>query len=119
GNVMNFIQPNVTFIGTRQDDVGMRFALGANTNVNIFDNEITMSGQNLEGIQFASVVGPSTVTMNGNTIDLQGGLFNLFGIRVLAVTSGELDLFGAISNDITINQFTGSTFPWFFTPATG
>lgn len=119
GNVMNFIQPNVNFVGARIDDAGMRFALGANSNVNIFDNTITMTGQNIEGIQFASVVGPSTVTLNRNTIDLQGGLFNLYGIRVLAVTSGTLDLFGPISNDITINQITGSTFPWFFVPTTG
>jgi len=119
GNVMNFIQPNVAFIGVRPDDVGMRFTLGANSNVNIFDNQITMTGQDLEGIQFASIVGPSTVTMNGNTIDLNGGLFNLFGIRFLAVTSGNLDLFGVVSNDVTINGLTGTTFPWFFTPATG
>lgn len=119
GNVMNFIEPAVALVNIRPDDEGMRFTLGANSNVNIFNNQINMQGLDLEGIQFASVVGPSTVTMNNNTIDLNGGLLNLFGIRILNVASGTLNLGGVISNDITINGFTGSTFPWFFAPATG
>jgi hypothetical protein len=57
--------------------------------------------------------------LDNNTIDLTGGRFNLFGIRFLTVTSGTLNLFGTVSNDITINGQTGSTFPWFFAPGTG
>lgn len=119
GNVMNFIEPNVALVNGRQDDEGMRFTLGANSNVNIFNNQITMFGNDLEGIQFASVVGPSTVTLNNNTINLSGGLQNLYGIRILTVTSGTLRLNGTVSNAVTINGFTGSTFPWFFAPTTG
>ena len=119
GNVMNFTAPANVIINGRPDDEAMRFNLGANSTVNIFDNQITMVGQDLEGIQFVSVAGPSTVRLENNTIDLTGGLFNLFGVRVLAVTSGQLDLFGVLSNDITINNQTGATFPWFSVPANG
>jgi hypothetical protein len=121
GNVMTFTQPNVLVVNGRVDDEGMRFTLGANSFVNIFNNQITMTGQDLEGIQFATVVGPSTVFMNGNTIDLtdNGIVQNVFGIRILAVTSGIMNLSGTISNDIFINGQQGSTFPWFFAPPTG
>lgn len=120
GNLMTFIQPtNGTIIGTRLDDEAMRFNLGANSFVSVFTNTITMTGTDLEAMQFTSVAGPSTVQINNNLIDLNGGLFNLYGIRFLSVTQGTLTLQGATLNDVSINGVTGSTFPWFYTPGTG
>lgn len=119
GNVMNFIALNNIIVNGRADDEAMRFNLGANSNVNIFNNQITMTGTDAEGMQFVTVAGPTNVRLDNNTIDLTGGRFNLFGIRFLSVTSGTLNLFGTVSNDITINGQTGSTFPWFFAPGNG
>lgn len=120
GNVMTFIEPaNGVIIGARTDDEAMRFALGSNSFVSVFSNEITMTGQELEAMQFTTVAGPSTVQINNNLINLNGGLTNLFGIRFLTVTAGTLNLQGALLNDISINGQTGSGFPWFFTPGTG
>jgi len=85
------------------DDEAMRFNLGANSNVSVFTNQITMTGLDLEGMQFTSVAGPSSVQINNNVIDLNGGLTNLFGIRFLTVTSGTLNLSGPLLNDVTIN----------------
>ncbi len=121
GNLFTFIQPAnaVIVIGGRIDDEAMRFALGANSVVSVFSNEIDMTGLDLEAMQFTSVAGPSTVQINNNLINLTGGLTNLYGIRFLTVTSGILNLQGPLLNDISINGQTGSTFPWFFTPASG
>lgn len=121
GNLFTFIQPanGVIVIGGRVDDEAMRFAVGANSLINVFSNEIDMTGTDLEAMQFSSVAGPSTVQLNNNLINLTGGLTNLYGIRFLTVTSGTLNLQGPLRNDITINGQTGSTFPWFFTPGTG
>lgn len=120
GNLMTFIQPaNGIIIGTRLDDEAMRFNLGANSAVNVFTNQITMTGTDLEGMQFTTVAGPSAVSINDNVIDLTGGLTNLYGIRFLTVTSGNLSLSGPLQNNVTINGQTGTTFPWFFVPPTG
>jgi hypothetical protein len=121
-NVMTFISNN-NGNAVRIDDIGMLFNLGPASFVNIFNNQITMTGLDAEAIQFATVASPTnartSVTMNSNTIDMNGGLFNLAGIEILSVTSGTMNLFGTLSNDITINGQTGSTVPWFFAPATG
>lgn len=119
GNVMNFIAPNVVLVNGRREDIGMLFNLGEQSFVNIFDNQISMTGLDAEGIQFATVAGPTTALIDNNTINLNGGLFNLFGIRILSVTQGTMSLLGTNSNDISINGQFGSTFPWFFSPATG
>eukprot|EP00456_Euglypha_rotunda_P069941 TRINITY_DN617_c2_g1_i2.p1 TRINITY_DN617_c2_g1~~TRINITY_DN617_c2_g1_i2.p1 ORF type:complete len:1481 (-),score=339.74 TRINITY_DN617_c2_g1_i2:57-4499(-) len=120
GNLMTFIQPtNGIVLGTRLDDEAMRFNLGANSFVNVFTNTITMTGTDLEAMQFTSVAGPSTVQIDNNLIDLNGGLFNLYGIRFLSITQGTLRLQGTTLNDVSINGVTGSTFPWFFAPTTG
>lgn len=120
GNLMTFIEPaNGIIIGTRLDDEAMRFNLGANSSVSVFTNQITMTGLDLEAMQFTSVAGPSAVQINDNVINLNGGLLNLYGIRFLSVTSGTLQLSGPLRNDVTINGQTGTTFPWFFAPNTG
>ena len=119
-NKFTFIAPNNVVIGNGSD-IGMFFNLGANSNVQIFDNLMTMTGPSLEAIQFATVAGPSNAVINNNLINLTdlNGFGNVFGIRILAVTSGLMGLSGTSDNVITINGQTNSGFPYFFAPPTG
>jgi len=122
GNFFNFIEPNNILVAGNPNDLAMLFTLGANSNVQIFDNAVTMTGPNIEAIQFATVAGPSTAFISNNLIQLndQGALGgNILGIEILAITQGLFGLSGTADNVITINGLTGSTPPWFFAPPTG
>ncbi|MBS0206436.1 MAG: inverse autotransporter beta domain-containing protein [Planctomycetes bacterium] len=120
GNVFTTNQPN-NILGAVAN-YGMRFNLGANSFVSIFNNTINMTGSDNQAIQFTTVAGPSTVDINGNTIALtnQGNFFaNEFGINILSVTAGTLNLFGTVDNSISINNQFLSIAPWFSSPTTG
>ena len=120
GNVFTTNQPN-NILGA-VTDYGMRFNLGSNSFVSIFNNLITMDGPDNQAIQFTSVTGPSTANINGNTIVLtdQGNILaNQFGINILSVPAGTLNLFGTIDNSISINGQFLSVNPWFVSPFTG
>ena len=109
---MNFNSP-----GALVNDIGMRFTLGANSNVNIFNNTITMVfADGATGIQFTQVQGPSNITINNNTITIDDGpdlLQDEFGISILA-TAGRVNLFGTQDNIIQMYNpaITGSGLPF-------
>lgn len=115
GNVMTFNSP-----GLATGDIGMRFSLGANSNVNIFNNQISMTADGGEGLQFTLVQGPSSLTINNNVINVSP-INNLGaierGIDILAV-SGNVTLFGTQNNDVSIRGIRNSIPPWFFAPPT-
>ncbi|MCX7393852.1 MAG: inverse autotransporter beta domain-containing protein [Planctomycetales bacterium] len=106
--------------GTLTTNVAMKFALGANTRLNIFDNDIDMGGTLLQGLQFTTMQGPTFVGISGNRISLVGGALDPFnnvrGINILGV-SGSVALFGIQNNDVSVNGFRGTGVPYFFAPA--
>ena len=115
GNVMTFNSP-----GLATGDIGMRFSLGANSNVNIFNNSISMTADGGTGMQFTLVQGSSNLTIDNNVINVSP--INNFGaiergIDILAV-SGTVTLFGTQNNDVILDRVRGSTSPWFFAPNT-
>ena len=114
GNVMTFNSPTLN-----SGDIGMRFSLGANSNVNIFNNQILMTADGATGMQFTLVQGTSDITVNNNVINISP-INNLIaienGINILAV-SGTVTLHGDVSNDVVIRGFRNSIAPWFFAPA--
>jgi len=117
GNVMTFNSN-----GILTADRGMRFALGANTNINVSDNRITMVADGATAIEFTRVQGTSNITMNNNVISVDDGgdiVVDEFGIRILSVIGpGPVTLFGTVNNDVLmyLNQ-RGSVLPWFGAPA--
>lgn len=114
GNVMTFASPGIfTF------DRGMRFALGANTNINVSDNVIDIVGDTATAIEFTQVQGTSTITMDNNVISVDDGadlVIDEFGIRILSVT-GSVTLFGTVNNDILMYGIRDTISPWFSAPA--
>lgn len=113
GNQMTF--NSGAFIG----GTGMRFNLGANSDVNIFDNNIVMDGDLSQGILFTLVQGPSNLTINNNTMDIDDGadLFVDEGGIIIQGVSGTVTLFGVQNNDILIYGVRDSIFPFFSAPA--
>ena len=116
GNVMTFTSP-----GFLTGDIGMRFSLGSNTNIDVSNNVISMVADGATAIEYTSVQGTSTITMNNNVISVTDApdLFGSeYGIRILSVT-GTVTLFGSVNNDILLdlNQ-RRSVSPWFSAPAT-
>ncbi len=112
GNVMNFTSP-----GAFTDDIGMRFSLGANTDINIFSNDITMLSDGGTGMQFTLVQGPSNLTIDDNFISINSNIPVLVesGIEILAV-SGTVNLFGTLNNDVVLRGLRDSVPPWFSAP---
>ncbi|MEK6260277.1 MAG: hypothetical protein AABP62_16795 [Planctomycetota bacterium] len=113
GNVMNFTSP-----GAFTGDIGMRFSLGGNSNVNIFNNSIVMLSDGGTGMQFSLVQGPSNLTIDNNVIDIASNIPVLVetGIEILGV-SGTVTLFGTQNNDIILRGLRDSVPPWFSAPA--
>lgn len=134
GNTMTFVVPNANPLigGGRTQEVAMNFNLDTNSHLQVFNNNISMTtpSQTLAqvGLLFESVTAPNTdIGISGNVItmvDPSLGNFSAFssGIDFQSVIVGpppqlqRVSLFGALSNDISINGLRNSTAPWFVAP---
>ena len=116
GNVMTFASPLIN--NAVNANIGMAFSLGANSNVNVFDNQINMTNDAGQGMQFTLVQGPSSLNINNNRINISplNGLITIErGINILS-TTGAVQLFGTINNTVIIRNQQGAGIPYFFAP---
>ncbi len=78
--------------------IGMDFTLASQANVVLAGNSITDEVSEGTGILFRSIAGPSSVTMNGNTIDLQGPVHLLDRGIIFESATGTTTLSSNLNN---------------------
>lgn len=89
-------------------NVAMQFTTGPNSNLDIFSNTITMTGNAANPVQdvalnFAFLQAPTTVTISNNLITMTNEpIANGEGVQFLA-TNGTINLNGPFNNIISIN----------------
>jgi len=88
-------------------DIGMQFTTGTNSNIDIFSNTITMTGNGFpdRGIVFQFLQAPTVVTLSNNFISVNDAPLGAFagqGIDFIA-TNGVINLAGGQNNNVVIN----------------
>lgn len=107
-------QINVTGNTFEFDNVqgnGIRLSLGPSATVNLSSNHIFDTVDGTNGIKFDSIAGPSSVTMDGNLIELKNSGNLLDQGIVFASVTNSIQLIGTSNNSVT-----NSNLP-FFVPA--
>ncbi len=115
----NTFQITGTAVGTTTvtPNIGMEFSLGSNTFANIFNNQLTMTGDGDTGMQVTFASGPgTTLAVNNNVMNMNGVNGPLYGIDIQAVI-GTINLQGTQNN--IVNFPNTNNFNAFRYPATG
>ena len=110
-STFTFTTPVQAFANVTTNDIAMEFSIvnalqTTRSNINIFDNDITMTGPNTnQGIVFTTVQAPATLTFDNNRISVDvrpNAPFAGMGIDIQSII-GTANLRGTFNNRITTN----------------